>query len=109
MVSDSHNGTNAELSRQRALHASVRTQLSTELMVTDALWKRSRDQHRSQIFLQHVSHVRRLGRLLLRALGLYDTDAASHLKDLSKRVRSPEERYVQWLNGASLALRYPRP
>lgn len=78
-----------ESSKQQTLHASVCTQLSTELMVIDALWRRSRDQHRSQLFLRHVIHIRRLGRMLLRAASIPERTDLSELQAQSERVRLP--------------------
>jgi len=71
------------------LHSSVIYQLHTEISSLDALIHRSKDQHRSQLFLQRARGVYRLGLLVHKALGRDDSDSADagrNTKRLSKVV-----------------------
>ncbi|KAK4683422.1 hypothetical protein P7C73_g6846, partial [Tremellales sp. Uapishka_1] len=64
-------------------HPSTTQHLTTELALLDALYRRSKDQHRSQLFLQRQYQVLRLGKLVLRA-----TSAQNLAKLITKLINA---------------------
>ena len=70
------------------LHSSVQSHLATELVLLHALIRRSKDQHRGQLFLKRLHGVYRLGRLVRAALLLSteDTMNGDFRKDLSQLI-----------------------